>query len=286
MSKGIDCAHKITVAEAAQIRAAGYTFACRYLVPCSGSLAWKALTASEARALSDVGLDILVVWETTANRCKDGAAAGTADGAAARKLAESMGIPATAVLYFAVDYDAGSEDYAVIEAYLRAARANSGGYEVGVYGSYGVVEAMAARGACRGFWQCYAWSYGKKSAHRNVYQYKNGCTVAGVSADLDEACDGAGLWSYRTAAVTAAESEDDMVRYAKLADIPNDFGFRDIVDKLMTAGVIGGDGSDKTGNGDVIDLSHDQVRSLVFEYRGGAFDRALMAHGMSPVVQV
>ena len=99
-----------------------------------------------------------------------------------------------------------------------------------------------------------------------------------------------GLCPYITynaaAAAESAESEDDMVRYAKLTDIPNDYGFRDIVDKLMTAGVICGDGSDKNGNGDVIDLSHDQVRSLVFEFRGGAFDRALMAHGMTPAVQV
>ena len=90
---------------------------------------------------------------------------------------------------------------------------------------------------------------------------------------------------------TAAEKpekekeEDDVVRYKYLKEIPNDCGFRDIVDKLMTAGIIGGDGSDPTGNGDVIDLSHDMVRQLVFEYRGGAFDRRLMAEGLEPVVE-
>ena len=90
---------------------------------------------------------------------------------------------------------------------------------------------------------------------------------------------------------TAAEKpekekeEDDVVRYKYLKEIPNDCGFRDIVDKLMTAGIIGGDGSDSTGNGDVIDLSHDMVRQLVFEYRGGAFDRRLMAEGLEPVVE-
>ena len=40
----------------------------------------------------------------------------------------------------------------------------------------------------------------------------------------------------------------------------------------MDAGIVQGDGSDPDGNGDVIDLSHDQVRLLVMSYRGGAFD--------------
>lgn len=77
-----------------------------------------------------------------------------------------------------------------------------------------------------------------------------------------------------------------MVRYTRLNDIPNEYGFRDIINTLMDAKIINGDGSDPTGNNDVIDLSHDQVRSLVFEYRGGAFDRKLIAMGMAPAVSV
>jgi len=87
-----------------------------------------------------------------------------------------------------------------------------------------------------------------------------------------------------TTTTTTDEEDDDMVRYEKLSDIPNDYGFQDVINTLMDAKVIKGDGSDATGNTDVIDLSHDQVRSLVFEYRGGAFDRALIAAGMDPVI--
>lgn len=78
------------------------------------------------------------------------------------------------------------------------------------------------------------------------------------------------------------DEEDNVVRYAYLKDIPDKF--RPTIEKLMDAGIIQGDGSDPTGNGDVIDLSHDQVRTLVFDYRGGAFDRKLMACGMAPAV--
>ena len=78
------------------------------------------------------------------------------------------------------------------------------------------------------------------------------------------------------------DEEDNVVRYTYLKDVPEKF--RPIINDLMTAGIIQGDGSDPTGNGDVIDLSHDQVRTLVFDYRGGAFDRKLMACGMAPAV--
>lgn len=81
------------------------------------------------------------------------------------------------------------------------------------------------------------------------------------------------------------KEDEDMVRYKRLNDIPSENGFRDIIEQLMDAGILGGDGSDKTGNNDVIDLSHDMVRNLVLEYRGGAFDRKFKAVGMEPVVK-
>ena len=72
--------------------------------------------------------------------------------------------------------------------------------------------------------------------------------------------------------------EDEVVTYEKLKDVPEKF--RPIIDKLMTAGIIQGDGSDTDGNGDIINLTHEQVRTLVFIYRGGGFDRKLQAVGM------
>lgn len=79
------------------------------------------------------------------------------------------------------------------------------------------------------------------------------------------------------------DEEDNVVRYTYLKDIPDKF--RPTIEKLMDAGIIQGDGSDPTGNGDVIDLSHDQVRTLVFVYRGGGFDRRLAEEGMETAVK-
>ena len=79
------------------------------------------------------------------------------------------------------------------------------------------------------------------------------------------------------------EKEDEVVTYKYLKDVPEKF--RPIINQLMTAGIIQGDGSDPTGNGDVINLTHEQVRTLVFVYRGGGFDRKLRATGLIPAVQ-
>ena len=79
------------------------------------------------------------------------------------------------------------------------------------------------------------------------------------------------------------KEEDEVVTYKYLKDIPEKF--RPIINDLMTAGIIQGDGSDPTGNGDVINLTHEQVRTLVFVYRGGGFDRKLRATGLIPAVQ-
>ena len=70
--------------------------------------------------------------------------------------------------------------------------------------------------------------------------------------------------------------------YKYLKDAPEKF--RPIITDLMTAGIIQGDGSDPTGNGDVIDLTHEQVRTLVFVYRGGGFDAKLRAAGLPGAV--
>ena len=58
------------------------------------------------------------------------------------------------------------------------------------------------------------------------------------------------------------KEDEDVVTYKYLKDIPEKF--RPIINDLMTAGIIQGDGSDPTGNGDVINLTHEQVRTLVF----------------------
>lgn len=199
MAEGIDCGVKLTAANVSGVAAAGYTFCGRYLVPDSGSTAWKALTKAEAQRISDTGMGILSVWELGEDRAAKGSLAGQSDGFRAAKLARDLDIPEWGCIYFAVDYDAQPADFDKIEAYLKAAASAVRPWKCGVYGSYRVIEAMAARRACDCFWQCMAWSYGQKSTKRHVYQYAAQKSVAGVGVDINECADltAAGIWDYR-----------------------------------------------------------------------------------------
>jgi len=213
MAKGIDCAQPLTLEKAKAIKAAGYEFVCRYLVP--ERYAWKRLTRAEAEAITAAGLKIVSVFETTASRPAGGSAAGSVDGAEALKEALAIGQPKGSAIYFAVDFDvSGKDTMDAIERYLRAAASAIPGYEVGVYGEYDVIEEMARRGAAKHFWQTYAWSKGKKSARANIYQYKNGQTVAGHPVDLNESYGGEGWWNLKPAEEQYPDGLSDFAKKA------------------------------------------------------------------------
>jgi hypothetical protein len=192
ITKGVDCAVPLTAEKAKAMAAAGMRFACRYLVP--AQYAWKRLTRAEAEAITAAGLKIVSVFQRGQKDAAGGAANGTRDGKAAYQEAKAIGQLAGTAIYFAVDFDAQPKDYDAIEAYLRAAAKELPGYNVGVYGSYAVVEEMARRGAAKHFWQTYAWSRGKISKCANLYQYKNGQTLAGHTVDFNESYGNEGWW--------------------------------------------------------------------------------------------
>lgn len=204
MIQGIDTVAKLTESQAAELRSLGYEFVGRYLVP---QKYYKAITIDEAKVITQAGLKILTVWETTADRVKGGAVAGAEDGATALECARSLNMPPDGIIYFAVDYDALYGDFDTIEEYLLSARKQTEQYEIGVYGSFRVVEEMHRRKACKGFWQCVAWSYGKKSQYMNVYQGDWGKSAAGVPIDINYCKDmnSAGIWNY----------EDDNMKYTE-----------------------------------------------------------------------
>lgn len=166
---GVDTAATISAAAAKKLKAEGVSFVGRYLVPTGMG---KDLKLDEAKGLHDAGLAILLCWEIGAGDVKGGAERGRSDGARAKALAESFGVPAGTVIYFACDYCAVADEYPVIEAYIRAAAEACAPYEAGLYGHAGLVDYLAKQGACRRFWQCVAWSLGRLSNYTTVYQYQ------------------------------------------------------------------------------------------------------------------
>lgn len=199
MYRGIDTAARITAAQAEKCRAQGLNFVARYLVPAGMG---KEITASEAQALHDAGVAILLCWETTAARAKAGGDAGASDGKKARELARELGVSDGTVICFAVDYDAPRWDFEAIRAYLIAAKAAVYPYQAGVYGSKKVLDAMCEEIPGLYGWQCVAWSYGAVSEHMDAYQYqwqggadaKAMAAKLGFAVDLDRAETLDGMW--------------------------------------------------------------------------------------------
>lgn len=246
--KGIDCSTPITRPVAEELYKLGYRFVCRYLVPESYR---KHLSYNEAQILSDAEMKILCVFETTADRARGGAANGTADGITALKAAQAIKMPTNGAIYFAVDFDASKNEMNTIEAYLRAARSQTQAYKVGVYGSYYVVEEMAARAASEGFWQTYAWSGKNKSSYTNVYQYLNNQTVAGINVDLNEAYSEKGMWSYHDSTgsdldMTIDQARKELTSIAGTGSKHSDWA-EEAVTKMVKAGLFNGDGEGNFG---------------------------------------
>ncbi|GAA3408413.1 DUF1906 domain-containing protein [Paenibacillus hodogayensis] len=210
MTKGFDCATPLTAATAAAFRGDGFEFAGRYLVP-SG---WKRLTKEEADLISASGLNIVSVFETTADRALGGRAAGLADGATAVKTAADIGQPEGSAIYFAVDFDATSSQMPAVIEYIRAASEATPNFVTGVYGSYAVVQAVRAAGACSRFWQTYAWSNGAKADFLHIYQYENDVVVNGIGIDRNESFGSEGWWSKRKEEEEEGEGkgEDDLMQ--------------------------------------------------------------------------
>lgn len=199
--QGIDTAARITAETAKKLRQEDVSFAVRYLVPNFGATAWKALSASEAADIRGAGLALMLCWELTGDRVNGGGDVGKVDGAAARKLAEAMGVPAGTAIYFAADYNAPETDFRSIFEYLYGVSQEIGAYCVGLYGHENLIRYMAERNVCRYFWQCVAWS-NQFDAAATVRQYcwqggdeaKALTAKVGIAVDLDSAETLAGMW--------------------------------------------------------------------------------------------
>ena len=215
--KGIDCAAPLTAEKARIFKDLGYEFVGRYFCPDTKGN-WKRLNKPEAEAISAAGLRLLCVWETTADRAKGGLTAGAVDGARAYNQALELAMPTDGIIYFAVDYDAQPAEFDTIAAYLKAASQQVGEYKIGVYGSYKVIEAMYERfGNSIAYWQCVAGSYGKISAHHNVYQSEWNVRIPEADHTVDiNTCpdmDAAGLWNYEDDNMTYEKFTEFMKRY-------------------------------------------------------------------------
>lgn len=189
--KGFDCSTPLSLKQSKGIKAAGYDFVPRYLVP---SRFTKYLSHQESVNLTAAELWIVSVFEWYETRPNEGYAAGLADGEMAFICAKDVEQPEDSAIYFAVDYDAQPNDYDAIENYFKGAAQGIQNYSIGGYGSEAVMEEMYRRGVIKHIWQTKAWSR-RDSVHRNIFQAKNGIVVAGVTGDLNYSYGNEGWWN-------------------------------------------------------------------------------------------
>ncbi len=166
----------------AALRAVGADFIGRYASTPGNP---KNLTAAEAQEMSNAGIDILLVFETTAERALAGREAGRTDATSAEAQASAVGMPEGRPIFFAVDFDADPQQQGAIDDYFRGVASVLGLNGTGAYGGYWVIKRLFDAGLVRWGWQTYAWSGGNWDARAHVRQFSNGHTVGGVDCDYD-----------------------------------------------------------------------------------------------------
>jgi glycoside hydrolase-like protein len=166
----------------AQDKAAGIRFVMRYLSTPGNP---KNISKPELAALSQAGIRVGLVFETTGKTFLGGHAAGVADAKLAQAQVAALGHPAV-VVYFAVDTDPHGHETQIV-AYIQGAASVLGKARVGVYGGYAAVKACLDAGVCAYAWQTYAWSAGMWDRRAHLRQVENGVHVAGHGVDIDTA---------------------------------------------------------------------------------------------------
>lgn len=162
--QGLDYAENRPVSE---VKAHGASFVARYLSHTPA----KNLSKGEAQGLHAAGIDIMVIWETSASRALDGHGAGVSDAQEAQSQANACGMPGNRPIYFAVDFDASGPD---VEAYFDGVKSVLGVNRTGAYGGIKVMAHLFGTQRIAFGWQAFAWSAGQWDARAQVQQYQVG----------------------------------------------------------------------------------------------------------------
>lgn len=219
MVNAIDRGARFSAAEVDKLKNAGIKYAGRYIGRASS---WKTLQPDEVSALTRAGIKIISIYETNPVKVSYFTAEqGKSDAVVAEAAAKAIGQPAGTPIYFAVDYDAGLNDFAPLRKYFGAVRAALRAYKVGVYGSYGVLQNLAASGYVQAYYQTYAWSRGRVYEDNDVYQYKNGQNLDGMTVDYNEVNRPAVAWNGSTS--EAAKPEKTPEKPAASTGTPNPY---------------------------------------------------------------
>lgn len=129
----------------------------------------KHLTVSEVNKLHSEGKSIVLAFESTAQRSREGTAAGKADVDAMEKWARSIGYPKQCPIFYAVDFDATPSE---VSDYFHGVIPGAY-YPSGPYAGITVVDAVLKAHPNGVAWQTLAWSAGKISKNKRCVLYQS-----------------------------------------------------------------------------------------------------------------
>jgi LysM repeat protein len=178
----IDCATKLTKEVGSTLKKNGVKLVGRYL-PTSD---WKALSKGEVDAIKESGLQLISIFEKGSTKASyftyDQGVQDAKDGS---KMAKDLGQTEGTAIYFTVDYDAQTKDFAGILNYFQGLKDTLKSYKIGVYGKFDVIVLLQTKKLADYFWQTYAWSHGQKAKNIHLFQYKNDTKSFGLPFGLD-----------------------------------------------------------------------------------------------------
>lgn len=182
---------------AADLKAAGISFVCRYVNSGGAQLPGKQLLPSEFTDLVNSDMPLVFNYETTADFTLAGHDLGHTAAQQALDYIRSMpGMPLDwlPVVYFSVDFDEAPGQDAAIFAFCDGATEvlgtePGGRRRTGLYGAYWICKRARDAGKIGYIWQTEAWSGGNIDSRvdimqRNALGYQ---TIGGVQCDINEA---------------------------------------------------------------------------------------------------
>lgn len=132
----------------------------------------KGISAEEASVLRSAGIDVFFIYEEDGRELLGGFDAGVRVATAAEGFRTALGADVQPI-YFAVDFNATSEEMPAILGALDGIASVIGRDRTGLYGSYDVIKAaFDAEKIAWGF-QIYAWSKGKWDPRAQLQQWSN-----------------------------------------------------------------------------------------------------------------
>jgi LysM repeat protein len=178
----IDCATKLTSVYADVLVKNGVTHVGRYLP----TTTWKGLDVVEVEVIKEAGLNLISIYEKGSTKASYFTKEqGVEDANHAYQLAKSLNQPEGTAIYFTVDYDAQTKDFAGILNYFQGVKDTLQSYKVGVYGKFETIVLIQTKKLADYFWQTYAWSNGQRAKNLHLFQYKNDTNAYGLTFGLD-----------------------------------------------------------------------------------------------------